>query len=147
VPYLKPTESGKNLCFDNDAKELLMEAFPKDPILGPPAPRTGRPWCLRPGAVNSLKKKERAIQQYDKLLRFADQDRFYPNYIMFCQATTRFSTRDPEFHNFISKPVDFFAKASPLAVGPRALRPGAEGHKDGAPLVPPTGAGRKSSGL
>lgn len=77
LPYLRPTESGKSLCFNRDAIEPLMDNFPSDSALQ---------------AVYSIKRKKTAIQQYTKLLVYSDKDRFYPNYFMLSCASGRFTS-------------------------------------------------------
>lgn len=110
-PYLKPTDSGKNFCFDRKAIELLMENFPEDKILQ---------------AVYSIKRKKTAIQQYNKLLEYSDKDRFYPNYFMLSAASGRFTSEKPEFQNLLSKSVAYFKDENPLDYNVRTTLLGEE---------------------
>jgi hypothetical protein len=75
------TEKTGKVCFDNTAKEKLIELFPEDKTLQ---------------AVYDLHKKQRVIQQLDKLLIYADGDRLYPNYNLLAAATERFRVAKPE---------------------------------------------------
>jgi hypothetical protein len=75
------TEKTGKVCFDNTAKEKLIELFPEDKTLQ---------------AVYDLHKKQRVIQQLDKLLIYADGDRLYPNYNLLAAATGRFRVAKPE---------------------------------------------------
>ena len=72
-----------------------MKRFPEDNVLK---------------LVYSIGKKARALQQYDKLLEFADCEKLYPNFVMLGAALGRFEARQPEFHPFLARPLDFFAK-------------------------------------
>ncbi|CAI2166747.1 26_t:CDS:2, partial [Funneliformis geosporum] len=92
--YLETTKTG--IKFDRKAQEELLLRFPNDQVLQ---------------RAYDISKKTRVLQQIKKLIKYASlsssQDMssiFHPNYIMLCQSTGRFSAREPELHNFTTRP-------------------------------------------